>query len=80
MSNIIDYTKIIDNLETMINTLEYDSMRSPGKAKLNAEVTLAMYNLLDVYHKKVAPPKPDIKPAEVPVKKVTKKVTTKKEQ
>ena len=33
----IDYEKIISNYETVINTLEYDSMRSGGKAKLNVQ-------------------------------------------
>ena len=45
MSNIIDYNKLIENLDAMVNALEYDSMRSPGKAKMNAETILAMINL-----------------------------------
>ena len=77
--NKTDYPKIIENLETMINTMEYDSTRSPGKAKINAETINAMYSLVDRYKEMIAPPKPSVKPAEVP-KKVTKKVATKKEQ
>jgi len=75
----IDYNKLIENLETMVNALEYDSMRSPGKAKMNAETILAMINLASHYKDKTS--KPSIKPAEVPapVKKVTKKAATKKE-
>jgi len=75
----IDYNKLIENLETMINTMEYDSMRSPGKAKMNAEVILGMSKLVSHYKDKTS--KPSIKPAEVPapVKKVTKKAATKKE-
>ena len=75
----IDYNKLIENLETMVNALEYDSMRSPGKAKMNAETILAMINLASYYKDKTS--KPSIKPAEVPapVKKVAKKVATKKE-
>ena len=42
------------NLEEMINLLEYDSMRSPGKAKLNSQHLHSMYWLLqNVYHKPV---------------------------
>ena len=35
--NNIDYRTLLDNLKNMINLLEYDSMRSPGKAKMNCE-------------------------------------------
>ena len=47
--NNIDYEQLIANIENMINLLEYDSMRSPGKAKLNSNQLMAMYNLLDRY-------------------------------
>lgn len=75
----IDYDRLMLNLKEMISTLEYDSMRSPGKAKLNSQHLHSMYYLLDVYEKSHS--KPSIKPAEVPpIKKVTKKAATKKEQ
>ena len=46
---IIDYAQLTKNYETMIDTLEYDSMRSAGKAKLNAEVLYYMHELKDRY-------------------------------
>ena len=54
----IDYEKIISNYETVINTLEYDSMRSGGKAKLNCQVLSAMYKMKERYEKKILKPKP----------------------
>jgi hypothetical protein len=72
----IDYDLIIRNLQEMINALEYDSMRSSGKAKMNAPHLDSLYNMKDRYDAMVA--KPSVKPAEVPVKKVTKKTATKK--
>jgi len=33
----IDYDKLLQNIEEMINTLEYDSSRSGGKTKLNCD-------------------------------------------
>ena len=35
MSRIIDYSHLINNLNEMINTLEYDSIRIGVKKKLN---------------------------------------------
>jgi len=49
---IIDYGQLIKNYDQMIDTLEYDSMRSPGKAKLNAEVLWNMQQLKEFYIKK----------------------------
>ena len=57
---IIDYAQLIKNYETMIDTLEYDSMRSAGKAKLNAEVLYYMHALKDRYSSKQ--PKPVVTP------------------
>jgi len=37
----------------MIETLEYDSMRSAGKAKLNAEVLVGLHSLRDRYLKEI---------------------------
>ena len=53
---IIDYEQLIKNYETMIDTLEYDSMRSGGKAKLNAEVLYYMHALKDRYTERLAKP------------------------
>ena len=49
----IDYVVLYDRVEEMINLLEYDSMRSAGKAKLNSQHLHAMYDLLDRYSKKL---------------------------
>jgi len=49
----IDYEELVKNYDIMIETLEYDSMRSAGKAKLNAEVLTSMHNLRDRYAKKI---------------------------
>jgi len=40
----------------MIETLEYDSMRSGGKAKLNAEALINMIALRDRYATKIKAP------------------------
>ena len=48
----IDYDLVVHQLEQMINVLEYDSMRSAGKAKLNSQHLHSMYWLLqNVYDK-----------------------------
>jgi|TARA_R100000935_G_scaffold58360_2_gene95072 hypothetical protein len=47
--NKIDYEELVANLKSMINLLEYDSMRSPGKAKLNSNQLVAMYDLISRY-------------------------------
>jgi hypothetical protein len=50
----IDYTQLVQNYTDMINTLEYDSMRSAGKARLNADLTLVnMHALRDKYIKQM---------------------------
>jgi len=49
----INYEELVKNYDIMIETLEYDSMRSAGKAKLNAEVLTCMHNLRDRYVKKI---------------------------
>lgn len=45
----IDYDIILDNIDTMINLLEYDSMRSSGKMKLNSQHLHSLYYLKDKY-------------------------------
>jgi len=37
----------------MINTLEYDSMRSGGKAKINSTDLTNMHNLVERYQKEL---------------------------
>jgi hypothetical protein len=41
--------KLLEHVESMINTLEYDSMRSPGKTKINAGTLVSLYALKDIY-------------------------------
>ena len=67
----VDYSKLIDNIEEMINTLEYDSSRSGGKTKLNCDKLYFLYFLLEKYktkinnHSKITPkttkPKQEVK-------------------
>lgn len=45
----VDYAKIIENMEEMIGVMEYDSMRSPGKAKMNATTLDALYSCVTRY-------------------------------
>jgi len=45
----IDYDKILSNIDTMINTLEYDSIRSGGKVKMNAEDLINLIELRKHY-------------------------------
>ena len=59
-SKEVDYGKLIANLEEMINVLEYDSMRSAGKSKLNSTTLVAMYELVDRYKASQAPAKPAV--------------------
>ena len=49
---------IAKNLKEMINVLEYDSMRSAGKAKLNSQHLHSMYWLLqNIYNEPAKPVK-----------------------
>ena len=50
---LIDYAQLTKNYETMIDTLEYDSMRSGGKAKLNSTDLTNMHNLVERYQKEL---------------------------
>ena len=59
--NKIDYQELRDNVATMINLLEYDAMRSPGKAKLNSQHLHSLYEMLDRYDDKLKS-KPGPKP------------------
>jgi len=59
----IDIKLLVDNIKIMINALEYDSMRSSGKTKVNAQTLHSLYELLDRYNtnSKVATPKKETK-------------------
>ena len=46
MSRQIDREAVVKNIKDMIEVLEYDSMRSAGKAKLNSQHLHSMYWLL----------------------------------
>jgi len=45
----IDYTKLSKNIDEMINLLEYDSMRSAGKCKINSGTLETLINLKKHY-------------------------------
>jgi hypothetical protein len=49
----IDYDKLLANVKEMINTLEFDSMRSGGKCKINAQTMHYMLELEKHYQSKV---------------------------
>ena len=53
MSRVIDYAVLLKNVEEMINLLEYDSMRSSGKTKLNSQHLHSLYELKDRYVKMI---------------------------
>ncbi len=49
--NEIDLELVRENMLKMINLLEFDSMRSAGKAKLNSQHLHSMHELVDRYNK-----------------------------
>ena len=51
----IDYAALLHNVDTMINTMEYDSMRSAGKTKVNAAQLNDLYKLREQVAKKIKP-------------------------
>ena len=55
MTRIIDYVQLLKNVEEMISLLEFDSMRSAGKCKLNAGHLDSLYNLKKIYEAKITP-------------------------
>ena len=72
----IDYEVLLSNIKGMIQLLEFDSMRSAGKAKLNAITLESLYSLADRYGQhQVAKPKD--KPAEPKSKKGSAKTDEK---
>jgi len=56
----INYQQLLDNYNQMINTLEYDSMRSGGKAKLNADTLNNLYTMKAMYEAKLKPAKKEV--------------------
>ena len=52
----INYETLILNIKDMINLLEFDAMRSSGKAKLNSQHLHSLYFLLDRYEGLVKKP------------------------
>ena len=53
----IEYDKVKENVDEMINTLEFDAMRSPGKVKQNCDTLVYLYQLKDIYTKSKRTPK-----------------------
>ena len=51
MQREIDYEKLLYNTKEMINTLEYDAMRSGGKTKLNCDRLYYLYYIEEKYSK-----------------------------
>ena len=46
---LIEQDKLLSNINEMINVLEYDSSRSPGKTKVNAQTLINLHILKDRY-------------------------------
>ena len=57
----INYEQLLTNYNHMINTLEYDSKRSVGKAKLNADTLNSLYTMKGMYEKKIKPAEKEVK-------------------
>ena len=57
----IDYKVLIDKLDEMINLLEFDSMRSSGKCKLNSQHLHSLYFLKDRYENLISKKSPNVK-------------------
>lgn len=51
----IDYEILLKNVYLMINLLEFDSMRSGGKCKMNAPTLESLFAMADRYEAKLAP-------------------------
>ena len=45
----IDYETLMSNVAQMINLLEFDAMRSSGKAKMNSQHLHSLYELHERY-------------------------------
>lgn len=53
MNREINYQILLDNVNEMILLLEFDAMRSPGKAKLNSQHLHSLYTLKEIYEGKL---------------------------
>ena len=53
MKHKICYKTLLNNVEVMINLLEFDGMRSSGKIKLNCGPLESLYTLKDRYSKMI---------------------------
>ena len=56
MNHTVEYDKLLDNVVKMINLLEYDSMRSSGKMKLNSQHLHSLYYLKEKYEAMINKP------------------------
>ena len=61
MNREIDYIELLKNIDEMINLLEYDSMRSAGKTKLNSQHLHSLYFLKELYESKLPKKSPNAK-------------------
>ena len=57
----IDYEKLLKNISEMVNLLEYDSMRSAGKSKINASTLKDLIELQKHYTQVVSSTKQPLK-------------------
>ena len=57
MVEVVDHFVLKKRCEEMIALLEYDSMRSAGKMKMNSQHLHSLYYLLERYKQKGASPK-----------------------
>ena len=53
MKHDVDYEALLANVDNMINLLEYDAMRSPGKTKMNSQHLHSLYFLKEKYDEKM---------------------------
>ena len=53
MTHDIDYKVLLNNIVKMINLLEFDAMRSSGKAKLNSQHLHSLIFLKEKYESKL---------------------------
>ena len=56
MKKEISYDELMGNIDSMINLLEFDAMRSAGKMKLNSQHLHSLYYLKELYTDKVKKP------------------------
>lgn len=61
----IDYAVVSQNMKDMVNLLEFDAMRSAGKAKMNSQHLHSLYFLIEKYDEKAAAEIPAVDPKKV---------------